>query len=196
MLIRADNFQRFFLSFFIDEHVCVVALLGSAHIATTNFLVVHYCASSGRRLVVIAIAVLIFTESLELHLRKIEARDYRIVKLEPGLPVCLEPLFPILTARISLSFNVDVGNVVSSISNTHVNDDADKFVIKFFRVQFFSVSYEVLQVLVFFFTSVAINLGFLIVLRLLLCGRSFIFIELCVFVLVASLHTLCLGRVT
>jgi len=173
-----------------------VTLLGSTHIIATDILVIHDRARGGWRLVVIVITVFILSEGFKLHQRKVEARDYRIIKFKPGLLVCLKPLLSILAAWISLPFDVYVGDVVTSISDAHVDDDADKFVIELRGGHFLAISYEVLQILVFFFTADAINFGLFCVHRLLLRGSSFFVIKLSILVLLSSINTLYMRRVT
>ena len=173
-----------------------MTLLGSTHIVATNILVIHDRARGGWRLVVIVIAVFILTEGFELHQWKVEARDYRIIKLKPGLLVGLKPLLSILASWISLPIDVYVGDVVTSISDAHVDDDADKFEIELCGGHFLAISNEVLQILVLFFTPDAINVGFFSVHRLLLRGSSFFVIELSILVLVSSIYTVYMCRVT
>jgi len=118
-LIGANDFERFFVCFFVHKHVCIVAVLRLLILHASVRVVNDHCA----------IVVVFLTECLVLHLAEIETRNDGVVEFQPRLLISFHPLSEVLL-RVTLSLDIDIADVVAGIGHTHVDHHTNKLVIK------------------------------------------------------------------
>ena len=71
----------------------------------------------------------VFAKGFVLHVAEVKARDRGVVEFQPRLLPSLSPVLQV-EGGVLLSVNVDVGQVVPRLGNSHVNDHASQLVFE------------------------------------------------------------------
>lgn len=134
----------------------------------------------------------IFAKRFELHLRKVKGRHDRVIEFKPGLLVSLHPLRFVIS-RVVLAINIDIGDVVTCISNAHVNHHTNQFVVKLLISELLALFDELLKLLLLLFTPLSVFVIFFLLGSLLVrVASDFLLIFLSLILIASRLDVKCL----